>query len=240
MSTAQGSWRGPKIIKDGLILYLNPSSPNSYRPTNNSSLYDISSSGVVNRVDFFNALTRKETNGGILLFDGVDDYAKTSSTFALHKDMTYSFWVNHQQRSYIQTFIGDGGQNLTLGFIWIWRNDNTDQLLLSYAAGEVTNQAITSPSFFTGFDNTWVNIVITVSYSISGVCKFYRNGVEVTSTNLVGVPVIPRNLNKFFGSYSTLSNRLNGGMGEVLLYNKILTSDEILQNFNETKSRFGL
>ena len=30
MSTVQGGWRGPNITKDGLLIYLDPSSPNSY------------------------------------------------------------------------------------------------------------------------------------------------------------------------------------------------------------------
>jgi hypothetical protein len=33
---------------------------------------------------------------------------------------------------------------------------------------------------------------------------------------------------------------LNGSIGNIMIYNRVLTADEVAQNFNAYKTRFGL
>ena len=70
MSTI-GNWRGPNIIKDGLVLYLDPGSPNSYYDKTGTTIKDISGynrSGTLTNGTIYNS-----SNGGSILFDGSDD-----------------------------------------------------------------------------------------------------------------------------------------------------------------------
>jgi hypothetical protein len=43
-----------------------------------------------------------------------------------------------------------------------------------------------------------------------------------------------------FGSIGTWRSFYNGSLSSTLLYNRVLSSTEVTQNFNATKSRFGL
>ncbi len=73
--------------------------------------------------------------------------------------------------------------------------------------------------------------------------KYYDNTV-FTQTVVVSKPNInwgDRNgdVNIYIGQ-NGVGEDYNGKISNVIIYNKALTSDEILQNYNATKSRFGL
>ena len=42
------------------------------------------------------------------------------------------------------------------------------------------------------------------------------------------------------GSYPPNNNYSNGNISQVLLYNRALTAQEVSQNFNATRARFGI
>jgi len=51
-----------------------------------------------------------------------------------------------------QTIVGDDNPNFTIGYLFIRRTINTDNLIHQYAYGE-SNANATFTSFFTGLDN---------------------------------------------------------------------------------------
>ena len=63
-------WRGPNIVKNGLVLYLNAGSPNSfYSPTAGTTWKDIS--GLTNNGTLFNGASYSTADGGSISFDGI-------------------------------------------------------------------------------------------------------------------------------------------------------------------------
>ena len=60
----------PKIVTDGLVLYLDAANPNSY-VSGSTSWRDISRGG--NNGTLVNGPTFNSANGGSIVFDGVDD-----------------------------------------------------------------------------------------------------------------------------------------------------------------------
>ena len=42
------------------------------------------------------------------------------------------------------------------------------------------------------------------------------------------------------GAYATATNPIRGNMGQILCYNRELSTSEVQQIYNNTKSRFGL
>jgi hypothetical protein len=82
MSTVSGGWDGPPIVKNGLVLYLDAGSPNSFYPlTAGTTWKDIS--GNTNNSTLTNGPTYNSANGGSIVFDGADDTLLGSSTSAL-------------------------------------------------------------------------------------------------------------------------------------------------------------
>jgi hypothetical protein len=89
--------------------------------------------------------------------------------------------------------------------------------------------------------NSWYNIVSTFNGST---ISYYRNSVLIQSTNIVGsvtttsepltIGANPESLG------STFSDFFNGKIAQTQIYNRALSSQEVLQNYNATKKRFGL
>jgi hypothetical protein len=83
--------------------------------------------------------------------------------------------------------------------------------------------------------NTWYFISTIVNGSTS---RMFLNGIEVGSST----SYTPQDTNLTFqlgiGIYS--SEDWNGNLSNTQIYNRALSADEVLQNYNATKSRFGL
>ena len=75
----------PKIVTNGLVLYYDVANPRSY-PGSGTTIYDLSRNGYNGTL--INSPTFDNTNGGALVFDGVDDYVQFTSTYA----GTICFW----------------------------------------------------------------------------------------------------------------------------------------------------
>jgi hypothetical protein len=71
----QNGWRGPNIVADGLVMYLDAGSPNSYRPDFGTTWKDMS--GFNNSGSLTNGPTYSTDNGGSIVFDGVNDWVNT-------------------------------------------------------------------------------------------------------------------------------------------------------------------
>ena len=91
--------------------------------------------------------------------------------------------------------------------------------------------------------STWYNIV-GVYNSASNLGKIYVNGLEVDSSSTSGVLDYTGVNNLRIGATtennSSDTRFFNGDVSKVQIYNKALSSDEITQNFNAAKTRFGL
>jgi len=88
--------------------------------------------------------------------------------------------------------------------------------------------------------NTWYHVVYTWNGATS---TFYINGSSAgtkTSTN----PSINQNRsnNVMLGGHTYVwsDSFWNGKLGSVRFYNKALSASEVLQNYNATRTRFGL
>jgi hypothetical protein len=84
--------------------------------------------------------------------------------------------------------------------------------------------------------NTWYNLTVTLSNT--GQYGHYVNGVAYASGTVANFV----SWNGFNSSY-TFGNALGAGnmrLGNMKMYNRFLSSAEVLQNYNALKGRFGL
>ena len=114
--------------------------------------------------------------------------------------------------------------------------------------GGATN--VISCNFNSGMlSNTWQHIGFTYSYNDSGnnIVRTYINGIQmnVASISTATHSYIDRSNTAILqwtlgGGYSSSCYTSNsaGTFGLFTLYNKTLSAEEILQNYNATKSRF--
>jgi hypothetical protein len=64
---------------------------------------------------------------------------------------------------------------------------------------------------------------------------FYKNGVQLTTTNGGSAGLANQTGLQIGGNYF-----LDGNVYNFIMYNRALSASEVLQNFNAQKSRFGL
>ena len=220
--------RGPKIVTDGLVLALDAADKNSY-PGTGTTWTDLS--GNANNGTLTNGPTFSGDNGGSIVFDGVDDYINilNNSSFNVTDNISVEIWVR------IETT-----QSNNLGFLIKYANG-----YLFYIVGVNNTFAFDSRNG----DGTYYRTTGTTNIK-DGVWKYlvgqksglsykvYVNGVLEGSTTANSVGSIAGNVNLKLGTDD--GTYLNGRIATFKIYNRALSATEVLQNYNSTKSRFGL
>ena len=83
----------PKVVTDGLVLYLDAANPKSY-VSGSTAWNDVSRGG--NNGTLTNGPTFNSANGGSIVFDGVNDYValgNISSLILANNQFTISYWL---------------------------------------------------------------------------------------------------------------------------------------------------
>jgi hypothetical protein len=216
----------PKVITDGLVLYLDAANRYSY-PGSGTTWSDISRGG--NNGTLINGPTYNSANGGSIVFDGVDDYVNTSLTTAFN-NFTVCTWFK-QVGSIIgyQRLIDKNFQN---GF-WVGRNASTAN---SWGGG-IQDSSAPFGRFITLADTQWHYIV---SKREGTTHTIYGDGITNTISGTVSSTALSSN-NIFIGKSDQVGlDLMNGNIASVQIYNRALSATEVLQNYNATKTRFGL
>lgn len=99
----------------------------------------------------------------------------------------------------------------------------------------------------TSMSGVWINFTRTRVKS-SGLCKWYRDGVHLSSSTIQagtsvgtnGIFVVGQDPDSGTPPYGFDSTQnLDGDFAQLSVYDRALTDDEVLQNFNANKGRFG-
>jgi len=219
----QNGWRGPDIVADGLVLYLDAGSPNSYRPDFGTTWKDMS--GFNNSGSLINGPTFSSTNLGSIVFDGSNDYCLTNYTDT-PVYFTFECAFKFNTISDVKVVVGKysgAGDNYWMGIF------NTSNLIFS-VNGDILNSNF---SVSTSSYNIITCIVGNLSKQIY-INGILRNSSSTALTNPVGGIALGT-----FGQYGGDFNS-NVNIANFKFYNRALSATEVLQNYNATKTRFGL
>lgn len=221
---------GPYIVTSNLVLSYDFADNNSY-PGSGTSVIDLSGNG--NTGTLTNGPTFNADNGGSLVFDGVNDYVIMSENSIFNTQTpSVEVWVKTNYTT----------QN---GF-WFEKGNVNTQYALFQEGTNITWRHTTNVSSLTATAATYITTTkyaqIVGTYT-AGDRRIYVNGIQVASDTLNYS--IPTNANGCsIGAYGGFNGSrgfyYNGNIAIVRVYNKNLTSNEVIQNYNATKSRFGL
>jgi hypothetical protein len=235
--TTNGYWNS----YDSIVLYLDAGNTLSY-PTTGTSWYDLSIKDYTGTL--INGASFNSDNGGSIVFDGTNDGVSIvmPTPTSTKNSLSFDFWLlSTGQTATLQSILAKGLPNdVTMGYIRIYRQTSTDDLRYSYANGSA-HQQTNIPNFFNGYNNTWLNLQITFNYS-SGSFNVYRNGVLFFNSTLTNSPLFPTKTGVTYVGLSSIGSGspFNGKISVVKIYNKELTSTDVTQNFESVKSRYGL
>jgi hypothetical protein len=245
---------GGGIVTNGLVLALDAANIRSY-PTTGTTWTDLSNNG--NTATLINGPTFNSGNGGGIQFDATDDYATIpdSNSLDFSTGLTISLWFN---RGDILTLAAGDQQNLFVkGNTGTTGDPANPQIslfgptgggLYRWAPGISGQDSSIAPPSQILFANQWYNLVFT---HVSGVTPTpFLNGVKQTNWTLTGDgtrALTPNNWRATIcgdvergGAGSNMAATFNGRMAIVMAYNRALSDNEVIQNFNATRSRFGI
>ena len=231
-------FRGPNVVTNGLVLALDAANPKSY-VSGSTTWNDLSGNGYNGTLLGSNIPTYSTSSGGSLSFPGgafnnsyVSEYSIPDS-FWNAGSWSVSAWVKFNAVN-----IGGSNDNAIIGHGVSAANTqiHIGERTARVQFGLYNNDLLGTIPLLA---NTFYNIVWTLNYS-SSLKQIYLNSVFDTSGGTVGYTGTGTNTR--IGSYSvgTFGLCLNGNLYNIQFYNKVLSSTEVLQNYNALKSRFNL
>jgi len=210
----------PRIVTDGLVLALDAGNTKSY-PGSGTTFYDLSGNGntgtLENGVGYSN---------GSLSFDGSNDYVNCGNNSSLNatSGITISYWMKSSFDTDYSILI-DKRPNYSF---WIDRLKNLDYY--------TTSPTITAASSVSTIPtNEWFNTTVTLSGSTITWYINYENQYTTTASlgSTTSNPL-------YIGTVQSFPVFGKGNLSNIQIYNRALTASEIQQNFNATRSRFGI
>jgi hypothetical protein len=224
---------GPDIVENGLVLYLDAANRRSYSGSG-TAWFDISGNGKNGTL--FNGVGYATNNGGTLTFDGTNDVVElgAGTNFWPLPQFTIDVWFRS-----LGTVPTTGTGPSLYGFTFGIRvNVNETTLGFGVDNGTDVNQTQTLGSI--PFRNgTWYNSVMTHTGTVN---SMYINGQLNRSINRTwsGETRWPTNFWNIGRDNNNSFQFFYGDIPQCKVYNRVLSDAEILQNFNATRSRFGV
>jgi len=236
-----GIYRGPKIVREGLTVLLDSRSSRSYPGTGNT-WYDLS--GNDNHATLYNftgpgASTASgfNTTTGYMMFDRhlgssdgtANNYALINNSDSLDNclitnGVTINFWLKMTSYTCTAMTKWNGSWEIYYCSALTFRTQGT--------GGSDYNSGLSYSTYLNQFH------LITATHTGTE-RKFYINGVLYgTNSNAVTTQnaTNPVSIGAYYnGNYATI-----GAIPHYSLYNRVLTAEEISQNYNAQKSGFGL
>ena len=226
----QGGSITTDIIKNGLVFNMDAANRACYPKTGTTATDTIGNNSCT-----LNGTTFSNVNSGIFNFDGTNDFVSISGGVSSLNfgtdDLTYSVWVKASFSSSNRYFMGTFTDPTT--------NNG------GIAMGVHTSQYPSWRVWFSGtyfnpgtaaiVDGEWHNFILIRN---SGTAQVYIDGVADGS----GVDMSTKSItNSAAIQVGRLMNGLeywNGDIGPVQIYNRALSSIEVLHNYNALKGRF--
>jgi hypothetical protein len=212
------------IVTNGLVLALDAGNTKSY--TSGSATWrDIS--GNNNSGSLINGPTFDGGNGGSIVFDGSNKRATLASPFGQPGFTTLSTWYNRVE----------GNSSTTWRTLYATTSTNTHHLI----SQSTTRELGIYDGSFRGFgytppiDGKFHNY--TVIYQSATNATLYVDGQFIST--IVVVLDLSTSLIGSIGNWSG-GNYWVGNIALTQIYNRALSQQEIIQNYNATKTRFGL
>lgn len=257
----------PYIVMDGIVLNLDASINQSY-PGTGTAWADINGLGLKNNGTLLNGPTFSSNNGGSIEFDNTNDYFQVSDKsidLEMQPTIPYSCFVmfntslSSNNRGVLisnmdvnNSYSGwdcylDFSSNIAgMHLISSW-SSNAIKIQINLPSSTYNNKWMYFGYTYNGSSPTTINNSInSVSFYING--ELYNgtkinetaDGFDTTSTNITYSSNQRCRLASRFSSIGK-DYGISGNVGLVHVYkNKMLSAQEVLQNFNAVKNRFNL
>jgi len=239
MGIRRGSISTP-IIVDGLVFNMDAANRASYPRTGTTATDTVGNltGSLTNGTAF------SDTNEGIFVLDGSDDYIDCGNGSSIdnlaQNGFTSNAWINADT-------LGDSNT----GRILNKRYNNSGWILFMDSANTIGAQILATSVIANsrGADNqlslsSWTYVTMTYDYyGADRKIRLYVNGVEIsyeTQTTTTSQASDDSLGSLLIGEDFNLDRSFNGKIANTQIYNRTLSATEVLHNYNALKPRFGL
>jgi hypothetical protein len=253
---------GPKMITNGLVLYLDAANPRSY--TSGSSVWnDLSNNG--NNGTLTNGPTYNTGSKGSIVFDGTNDYVELASR---NTNLEFQPTQAYSVFGWFFNISSGGGGTLISNMVgnspypgWdLWRNDSSTIAMHLISTWSSNAIKIKINFNYSSYTNRWVYF----GYTYDGTCptnapdslssvNFYENAVLNQDgkgiLDTIGFTSSSATITYDSSQRLRIASRWASGAANypisltnsiVQIYNRALTPSEIKQNYNASKGRYIL
>jgi Concanavalin A-like lectin/glucanases superfamily len=221
----------PQIVTDGLITYLDAGNSRSY-PATGTTCNDLSGQG--NTGTLINGTTFNTGSLGHFIFDGIDDHINILNNTTV--SFTIGCWIKTTANS---NGGSQGYEGNAIAFSDVGGTNN------AFILAVLNNRA----SWFTGNPEVSVNgttvlntgqwfYLVGTKNAATLTKELFVNAVSegtgATNASLLNVNPLIQIANGQAGRY------FNGSVSSFQIYNRVLSNNEIKQNFNALRGRYGI
>jgi len=235
-----GFHRGPKVVTNGLVLALDAGNTKSY-PGSGTTWTD--KSGFGKNGTLVNGPIFNSANGGSIVTDGTNDYVDCGASFNYTSEaftMSYWFYFNTFTTNRVDgnstnpVLFSNGGSTTRGYYAQVIGADGSVIFVTSQSGAAQSTQTVGALSI-----QKWIKIDITRSGSS---VVIYINGINKNLTSGTHINPVSSNYNLTLSYYNDNNYIVAANMrsSQFQIYNRALTAQEIQQNYNATKSRYGL
>ena len=226
---------GPYIVRDSsLVLELDAADRNSYVSGSNT-WFDLTANNYTGSL--INGPVFSSGNQGSIVFDGTNDYINFGNPTALSfpNDFAIDVWakINNVTSIYGGTILGKRTASTFINNYSLFFDSGVFRFQIN------GNSAISISGSASGLSyNNWYNVIANVSSSM--MYLYINSSIQSNSASVPTGTIIDNNAPLRLGQNHDLNAPLSGSIANVRLYNRALSTQEILQNYNALKSRFNL
>lgn len=225
-------------------MYFDPANTKSY-PGSGTTISDLSGNGVIGTIGGsppFTTTARGEFN-----FDGINDKSIVTNLTTNYSQYTMAAWVKVNVGGTSGAVISKNSYFAITTNDWpVWFSASSSSIYSTVNDGTAfsitppTNGATVNPSITMG--GVWRYAVIT--YNASQLIA-YIDGQPIASSPTAVVP--PSNTNAWTIGRPAVEvgggiggERFEGAIAQIMMYNRALSSIEVMSNFNATRGRYGV
>jgi hypothetical protein len=256
----QIQWRGPTIITDGLVFYMNSSSPSCY----NTSSY-IEGGNTLRNISGFTSYSGSLTDVSVSTdnnYSGGNIFTFPSSTSRINlgdptelrfgtRSFTISVWAKPINTNSIRIFACK--RNGGIGYLWVGQGSWTGNInpvnskRINFMTRFNANNEIAVYTQDDIIDGNWKHIVFMRDSSTPELRIYVNNVNQSLTINSNDGDGVLSNMD-FIGSPWALGNLDPNGAGynpnfpisSIQMYNRALSTDELTFNYNNSKALYGL
>ena len=221
----------PSIITSGLTLLYDAGYIPSY-PTTGTTCNDLIGT---NNGSLLSGATYSSSSGSTFVFNGTSSYISLLNNTT--KNFTIGCWIRTTATSLTGTNAWEGN-GIVYGDVPGTFNDFVLAILNNRASWFTGNPDSSINGTTTINTGAWFYLTVTKNGDAS-TKQLYVNGVSEASGSS-NANILNANPNIAIGGNVGDTKMFNGNIANLQTYNRVLSSTEILQNYNAQKSRFGL